>query len=177
MYQDENQYYQFIKDNLISHKISEVFYEELNSFDNDGQWDLSDGIHSVSMNVVLVLQNGKIVRIKWDSTFYSFGVETDLLQKIENNENYRTINVTQHFNWENYLGKTIKSVEVLWYNQVPQTWKIEFEDNMTIWISTLEIELYTKEHRYMADHLTVFFNGLNVKEYFVDKFEKRKVLD
>jgi hypothetical protein len=179
MYKNEEEYYQFINNYLIDNRINEVFYEELSCFDDEEYWNLSDDIHSVDMNIILVLENGKILQIKWGHTFYSYGVEIEELMKINIREGIRTINMTYNHKWQNYLGKKIIDITVLWDAsnsiKLPQTWQIQFENNEYVWISTFEITKGQTNY-YWADHLTVFFKEENVKQYGLDKFQMMKRL-
>lgn len=68
--QNEIDYINSISSSFIGQKIKEVFYEELN-YESE-YWNYSNNIHSVDMNVILQIENGKLLQIKWDNEFYCY---------------------------------------------------------------------------------------------------------
>lgn len=180
----EKKYYERIASNLIGQKIIEIYYEEINYNPRIEFWEHSSEIHSIDMNVIFKLDNGKSIQIKWDNEFYCYGVGFEVLEKIElKNGIFKTINVTNNVNWKNILNKKITEVSVFWdtitsfvdfslsdeilnnslLNKLPQTWELEVEDEK-IWISTLEIKEEGNNY-YWADHLTIFFSEKSHKKF------------
>jgi len=179
-------YYEKIRNNLIGHKIKEVFYQEINYQMNAEYWDLAPMIHSVDMNVIFELDNGKIIQIKWDNEFYCYGIGFENIDKIDNKEGFNTINLTSNSVWTNLIGKEITGIKVLWdidehakektlkndkvistkeiSINVPQTWEIQFEYGNKIWISALEIK-DDEQVFYWQDHLTLFFDNAGQEKY------------
>jgi len=178
----EINYYERIVSNLIGQKIVEIYYEEINYDSIIEFWEYSSEIHSIDMNVIFVLDNGKIIQIKWDNEFYCYGIGFEVLEKIElRNDIIKTINVTNQVNWKNILNKKIIEVSVFWetvsfidsnlsdeilnntlLNRLPQSWEVEVEDEK-LWVSTLEIK--EEGDYYCADHLTIFFSEKSYQKF------------
>lgn len=184
----EEQYYQGIKNHLLGTSIVEVYYEVLNSYDELDtyeDWELSDYIHSVEMNIIFKLDNGKLIQLFWDNTFHCYNVGIEVLLNFVERETIRLINVSENDNFLKLTRNKIIDVVIYWNEievsdlvesngffvakqkeckRVPVVWQIKFENNIDIWIATFEItnihELY-----YGADHLTIFFNEEDVRKY------------
>ncbi|UUC45967.1 hypothetical protein [Flavobacterium cerinum] len=182
MTKKEQNYYAKIKSDLIGQKIKRVFYDELHYATDDHFWEHSDSIHSVDMNILLEFENGKICQIKWDDTFYCYGIGFTILSDLEENKQLKTIEVTHHKNWSGIIDSELTKITVFWDEsndfqhtnkemagmtnntiRLPLTWQMEF-DKQQLWISALEIQEngYTS---YWADHLTVFFNKEQLEKY------------
>ena len=182
----ENEYYNRIRKELLGQIISEVYYEEIN-WETDGSefWEYSSDIHSVDMNVIFKLANGKLIQIMWDSEFYSYGVGFMIIDKFDNKEGFKIANVSENENWKKLIGKNISGISVLWdisegitteyennrivktentITKLPQTWEIEFGIHK-IWIATLEIKEDKKDNYFWADHLTILFSKEVENEY------------
>ena len=183
----EKIYQDRINSDLVGQVIKEVFYEELNNESELEYWEHSNEIHSIDMNVILHLESGKIIQIKWDNEFYCYGIGFEKLQEIKKKESTKIIRVTDNFNWKKIIDKRISKINVFWetiegvkkehkkkwlFNvisnkkftiRLPQTWEIEFE-NTKICISALEIK-DNKTTSYWADHLSVFFTKKEIEKY------------
>lgn len=179
-------YYEKIRNNLIGHKISEVFYQEINYEKIIEYWDFAPMIHSVDMNIIFKLENGKIIQIKWDNEFYCYGIGFEIIDKINNQEGFKIINLTSNSVWTNLINNEIAGINILWdidenvkqetlknnkvvstreiSIHVPQTWEIRFEKGEKIWISALEIK-DDKQFFYWQDHLTLFFDNDGQEKY------------
>lgn len=186
MIDKKDSYYEKIRNSLIGQRINEVFYQEINYEENTEYWNFASMIHSVDMNVIFKMDNGKIIQIKWDNEFYCYGIGLENLDKIENQVGFKTIDQTSNSIWTNLIDKKITGVKVLWdidehakeqtmdkgkvistrefAIHVPQTWEIEFESNKKIWISALEIVENGDAH-YWDDHLTLFFDNNGQEKY------------
>ena len=79
----EKIYQDRINSDLVGQVIKEVFYEELNNESELEYWEHSNEIHSIDMNVILHLESGKIIQIKWDNEFYCYGIGFEKLQEIK----------------------------------------------------------------------------------------------
>ncbi len=184
MTKKEKKYYDRIKTNLIGKTIKEVFYEELNYETELEYWEYSNEIHSVDMNVILQLENGQIIQIKWDNEFYCYGIGFEILKEITNKDGIKKIKVTKNLNWKKLIGKQILGINVLWdisegitteYSgnrivksentviKIPQSWEFEFE-GLKIWISALEIK-ENETGNFWADHLSIFFTNKAQERY------------
>jgi len=184
MIEKERKYYDRIKSNLIGLKIKEVFYEELDYETELEYWEYSNEIHSVDMNVIFELENGQILKIKWDNEFDCYGIGLENIKKVTEREGFKTIKVTENSNWKNLIGKKISEIKVLWdiseglvteycgnkiiksenqTTKIPQSWEIEFE-NLKIWISVLEIK-DGETDSFWADHLSIFFTNNGQEKY------------
>ncbi|CAM3881877.1 MULTISPECIES: hypothetical protein [Flavobacterium] len=191
----EINYYERIASSLIGQKIVEIYYEEINQDPILEFWEYSSEIHSIDMNVIFKLDNGKIIQIKWNNEFYCYGVGFEVLEKIElKNDIFKTINVTNHVNWKNILNKKITEVSVFWetinrlvdgslsdeilnnplLNKLPQTWEIKVE-NEKIWISTLEIRR-EETVLYWADHLTILFSEKSQQKFKLIELANKKYI-
>lgn len=180
----EKNYYENITTNLIGQKISEVYYEEINYEAIIEFWEHSTEIHSIDMNVILKLENGRILQIKWDNEFHCFGIGLEILEKMKQQPSgMKIINVSNHANWSKILNKKITGITVFWdtinsienaelkndselktvTKKLPQTWEIEVEDEK-LWISTLEINEGGHDY-YWSDNLTVFFTEASLQKY------------
>ena len=189
----EINYYERIASSLIGQKIVEIYYEEINHDPILEFWEYSSEIHSIDINVLFKLDNGKIIQIKWDNEFYSYGVGFEVLEKIElKNDIFKTINVTNHLNWKNILNKKITEVSVFWetinsfvdnslsneilnntlVNKLPQTWEVKVEGEK-IWISTLEIRREGSV-LYWADHLTILFSEKSQQKFKLNELANKK---
>ncbi|MEJ4087644.1 hypothetical protein [Galbibacter orientalis] len=103
MTEKESKYYDRIKKELVGQKVSEVYYEEINWETDDSEfWELSADIHSVDMNVIFLMDSGKLIQIMWDSEFYSYGVGFAIIDKLEKEkEGLKILNVSESKNWKN----------------------------------------------------------------------------
>ena len=186
MIETKHKYYDRIRNNLIGRKIKEVFYQEINYNESAEYWNFAPMIHSVDMNVIIKLDNDKIIQIKWDNEFYCYGIGLENIDKIDNQEGFKTINLTLNSAWINLIDKEITGIKVLWdidehakeqtmdkgrvistrefSIHVPQTWEIEFESDKKIWISALEI-MENGDAHYWDDHLTLFFDNNGQEKY------------
>ncbi|RWW92187.1 hypothetical protein [Flavobacterium cerinum] len=180
----EGQYYKEIKNHLIGTSIVEVYYEVLNSYDELDpyeDWKLSEDIHSVDMNIIFKLDNGKLIQIFWDNNFDCYGVGLEVLPVFEERESVKLINVSENENVLKFKENKIVDVLIHWdeievgsnwfffskqkkCNGVPLVWQVKFENNTDIWIATLEI-FDVEAPYYWANHLTVFFNEEDVRKY------------
>ncbi len=188
MTEKERKYYNRIETELIGQKIQEVYYEEINyEIDNPNfsEFTTSD-IHSVDMNIILQMENGKLIQILWDNEFYCYGVGFTVIEKInEVQEGFKIWNVTKNSNWEKLIGKEISEIKILWdiierttteyennqtvksennITKLPQTWELSFDENK-IWIATLEIRENESDNYYWADNLTIFFSEKGKEKY------------
>ncbi|TCI93798.1 hypothetical protein [Tenacibaculum sp. M341] len=187
MTEKESKYYERIKSELIGQKICEVYYEEVNwETDESEFWEFSTDIHSVDMNVIFRLENGKLIQIFWDNEFYSYDVGFTIIDKLEKKkEGFKTFNVSENKNWKKLIGEKISGIRVLWdisegitteYEndrivksentviKLPQTWEFSFGKNK-IWIATLEIKEDESDNYYWADHLTIIFSNEVQEKY------------
>lgn len=187
MTEKESKYYDRIKKELVGQKISEVYYEEINWETDDSEfWEFSADIHSVDMNVIFLLDSGKLIQIMWDSEFYSYGVGFTIIDKLEKEkEGFKILNVSESENWKKLIGKKISGIGILWdisegitteyendrivksentITKLPQTWELSFDENK-IWIATLEIKEDESDNYYWADHLTILFSNETQEKY------------
>lgn len=187
MTEKESKYYDRIKSELIGQMICEVYYEEVNwETDYSEFWEFSTDIHSVDMNVIFRLENGKLIQIMWDNEFYSYGVGFTIIDKLEKEkEGFKTLNVSESGNWKKLIGKKISGIGILWdisegitteyqndrivksentITKLPQTWELSFDKNK-IWIATLEIKENESDNYYWADHLTILFSNEAQEKY------------
>lgn len=184
----EEQYYQDIKNHLIGTSIIEVYYEVLNSYDELDlyeDWKLFDYIHSVDMNIIFKLDNGKLLQIFWDNNFHCYGVGLKVLSAFEKRETVKLINVSGNDSFSTLKYNKLVDVLIYWdeiettnietlegfvfkelkgYKKIPLVWQIKFENNANMWIAAFEIRI-NNEHYYWADHLTVFFNENDIRKY------------
>ena len=187
MTKKESKYYDRIKSELIGQKVCEVYYEEVNwETDNSEFWEFSTDIHSVDMNVIFRLENGKLIQIMWDNEFYSYGVGFTIIDKLKKEkEGFKTLNVSESENWKKLIGEKISRIGILWdisegvtteykndrivksentITKLPQTWEFSFDKNK-IWIATLEIKEGESDNYYWADHLTILFSSEAQEKY------------
>ncbi len=189
MTEKESKYYDRIKSELIGQKVCEVYYEEVNWETDDSEfWEFSTDIHSVDMNVIFRLENGKLIQIMWDSEFYSYGVGFTIIDKLEKEkekEGFKILNVSESENWKKLIGEKISGIGILWdisegitteykndrvvksekaITKLPQTWELSFDKNK-IWIATLEIKEDESDNYYWADHLTILFSNEAQEKY------------
>ena len=187
----EERYSNNIKSLLLENKISQVFYEELDYETDSEFWEYSNHIHSIDMNIILLLDNGELVQIKWDNEFYPYGLGLEKINQLNYRKGIKTIDVSSNHNWNNLLNNKIKKINVLWDSckttrteikkigfikytkrktieiRLPQSWEIEFE-NSKLWISAIEI---TNENtrNFWADHLSVFFKREDALNFGISK--------
>ena len=182
----KQKYYDRLKNNLVGHEIKEIFYNKMNYGNDIENWNLSQNIHSIDMDVIFKMKNNKLVQVNWDNEFYSYGINIKGLNKINNIEGFKTIDLTSNSKWIKLLNKKILNVQVFWYIEknvkekmydnnkniseksiqieIPQTLEIRFETNDKIWISALEI-LKDNKINYCTDNLTIFFNEEELLKY------------
>lgn len=175
--QKEIDYINRTNSSFIGQKIKEVFYEELNYESEPECWNYSNNIHSVDMNVLLQIENGKLLQIKWDDEFYCYGIGFAEILEMKIRDGINTINVSENSNWKSLIGKTITSIDIYWdesENQeyqtklgimlpkgkkqqfkLPLSWKLNFL-NEYVFISAFEVDEDGNNY-YWADHLTLFF--------------------
>lgn len=183
--QKETEYLNRINSIFINQKIEEVYYQELDYKMESEFWEYSSDIHSVDMNLILKLTNGKLIQIKWDNKFYCYGVGFEEITEINTKKELRLINVTNNKNWRNKIGKMILCIDVYWDEsesheyqktfgllipkrkkkqiRLPLTWAIKFQSDI-VFISAFEIRK-EGENYYRADNLTVVFNEAETKKY------------
>jgi len=184
---NKKQYYQNIKEQFIGASIQEVYYEVLNTFDESDtylDWEISQNIHSIDMNIIFKLDNGKLIQLFWDSNFYCYGIGLEVLSHFEEKESIKLINVSENVKISGIIGYRISDILVSWdilesydvdnkghfdnthiaRNYVPTLWQILFNENINMWIATLEIS-DNKDPYHWADHLTVFFNRTEIVKY------------
>ena len=182
----KQKYFYSLKNNLVGQSIKEIFYDEMDYGNNIQDWNLSENIHSIDLDVIFKMNNNKLVQVNWDNEFYNYGINIKVLNKINNIEGFNTIDLTSNSKWIKLLNKKILNVQVLWYIEknvkdniydnnrniseksiqieLPQTLEIKFETNDKIWISTVEI-LKDNEINYCADNLTIFFDEKELLKY------------
>ena len=183
MTEKERKYYHRIESTLIGQKVKQVYYKEINwEKDNSSFWEFSKDIHSVDMNIIFQLENGKLIQIMWDNEFYSYGVGLTILKKLEDEkEGFKTFNVSENPNWEKLIGKEISGIRILWsiineykkyqvirtektITKLPQTWELSFNQDK-VWIAALEINKNELDNYYLADHLSIFFSKKDEEKY------------
>lgn len=108
--QKEEEYIESIDSNFVGRKIKKVFYEEINYEIDSEFWEHSQNIHSIDMNVIFQLDNGKLLQIKWDNEFRCYGIGFEELSEIRFREGFKTINVTAN---QNGLIKSIEKFLLL----------------------------------------------------------------
>lgn len=113
------------------------------------------------MNVILQIENGKLLKIKWDNEFYCYGIGFEEIFKMKIKDGINTINVSENSNWKSLIGKTITSIDIYWDEsesqeyqnklgimlpkgkkqqiKLPLTWKFDFQ-NEYVFISAFEIK-------------------------------------
>lgn len=181
----ENQYIDKVNSNFVGRKIERIFYEEI-GFELDPEtWEFSKNIHSIDMNVIFQLDNGKLLQIKWDNEFRCYGVGFEELQALIFREGFKIIDVTANQNWLNIINRKISSVEIYWdkiesreyhsflgiyipkgrnkITRLPMTWRINTQEE-SLWIAAFEITK-SENNYYTADHLTVLFKEEDVEKY------------
>ena len=186
MTEKKNLYHARIRNSLIGRKINDVFYQEIEYDSATESWNLDLMIHSVDMNVIFKLDNGKFIQIKWDNEFYCYGVGLENLDEGVKQSALKTINLNTNLLWTNIINKEITAITVLWdidenakettfdkckavstrefSIHVPQTWEIQFNFDNRLWISALEIK-QDKKANFWADHLTLFFDNNGQEKY------------
>lgn len=186
MTEKKDLYHAKIRNSQIGRKIKDVFYQVI-KYDNDTEyWNLDSMIHSVDINVIFKLDNGKFIQIKWDNEFYSYGVGLENLDEGVKQLGLKTINLNSNSLWTNIINKEITEISVLWdiddhakettfdkckavstrefSIHVPQTWEIQFNFDNKLWISALEIK-QNENPNFWADHLTLFFDNNGQEKY------------
>ncbi|MEG0926389.1 hypothetical protein [Chryseobacterium sp.] len=185
----ETDYIERIHSNFIGQKIEQVFYEEINYETELEYWNFAENIHSVDMNVIFKMENGKLFQIKWDSEFYSYGIGFEEIGELKIKEGFKTINVTENENWKSKILKNISSINIYWdeaeiqqYREVtnslvsknikktiriPLTWEINV-DKEKVYISAFEIN-EDGNNNYWTDHLTIHFNEQELKKHKLEK--------
>jgi hypothetical protein len=183
--QKELEYIESIDSNFVGRKIQKVFYEEINYEIDSEFWEHSQNIHSIDMNVIFQLDDGKLLQIKWDNEFHCYGIGFEELSEIRFREGFKTIDVTANQNWHNKINRKISSVEIYWekiesqeyrsfltiyipkgrkkITRLPMTWRINIQEE-SLWISAFEIT-QSENNYYTADHLTVLFKEEDVEKY------------
>ncbi|MGE8433932.1 hypothetical protein [Chryseobacterium joostei] len=180
----ETNYIERIHSNFIGQKIEQVFYEEINYETELEYWNIAETIHSVDMNVIFKMENGKLFQIKWDSEFYSYGIGFEEINELKIKEGFKIINVTENENWKSKILKPISSVDIYWdeaeiqqYQEasydvalkdikpirIPLTWEINI-NNEKVYISALEIN-ENGNNNYWTDHLTIHFSEQELKKH------------
>ncbi|WP_106914599.1 hypothetical protein [Chryseobacterium aurantiacum] len=181
----ETDYIERIHSNFIGQKIEQVFYEEINYETELEYWNFAENIHSVDMNVIFKMENGKLFQIKWDSEFYSYGIGFEEIGELKIKEGFKTINVTENENWKSKILKNISSITIYWdeaeiqqYREmtnslvsknikktirIPLTWEINV-DKEKVYISAFEIN-EDGNNNYWTDHLTIHFNEQELKKH------------
>lgn len=171
----EKSYYEILQSLLIGRKIKNVYYEALDYQNDTEYWNISDFCHSIDMSVILELDDAKLIQMKWDDTFYSYGIGIELLDKLNYREGIKTQKVTENSSWSELLNRTLVEIIVYWdecqsspTNFLPQSWELKFENDAAFWISVLEIN-EDAAPSYWADHLTVFFSDQEQEKYNLKK--------
>lgn len=188
----EDKYIDKINLNFVGRKIEKIFYEEI-GFEIDSEfWEIFQNIHSVDMNIIFQLDNGRLLQIKWDNEFGCYGIGFEELSEIIYKEGFKIIDVTENQNWINTINREISSIEVYWekienqeyhsfltiyipkgkkkITRLPMTWKINIQEE-SVWISALEIT-ESENNYYTADHLSIFFKEEDVEKYFLKDYYK-----
>lgn len=187
--QKEIAYLKKTNSTFIGQKIVEVYYEEINYESEIEYWNFSENVHSVDMNIIFKLENGKLLQIKWDNEFYSYGIGFEEINELRIKDGFKIINVTENKNWRSKILKNIISINVYWdeadiksYQEVfgimipkgkekqirlPLTWEIKISDEK-VYISAFEIT-ENRSNIYWADHLTVNFNETDLIKYKLNK--------
>ncbi|UFH32804.1 hypothetical protein LNP04_03535 [Chryseobacterium sp. C-71] len=89
--QKEVEYIESIDSNFVGRKIQKVFYEEINYEIDSEFWEHSQNIHSIDMNVIFLLDNGKLLQIKWDNEFRCYGIGFEELSEIKIREGLKLL--------------------------------------------------------------------------------------
>lgn len=66
------------------------------------------------MNVILQIENRKLLQIKWDNEFYCYGIGFEEIFEMKIKDGINTINVSENSNWKSLIGKTITSIDIYW---------------------------------------------------------------
>ncbi|OJJ20170.1 hypothetical protein BKI52_17000 [marine bacterium AO1-C] len=171
MHKQEQIYYQQIQDFLLSRRVTEVFYEELDYQDGQGHWEESNECHSLDLNIILQLDNQELVQIKWDNEFYAYGLGLEKVSQLNPREGIKIINASSHQNWTSLINQRIVSIHIYWdecnssdTNFLPTVWEVQFEHHHKIWIATVEI-YEGKMTSFWANHLTIFFSREEAIKY------------
>jgi len=191
--QKEINYIKRANSTFIGQKISEVYYEEINYETDIEYWNFSENIHSVDMNIIFKLENGKLFQIKWDNEFYCYGIGFEEIHEVRIKDGFKMINVSENQNWKSKILKNIISIDIYWdkseiqsYREIfstmipkgnikqirlPLTWEMNIE-NEKLYISAFEID-ENGNNNYWADHLTINFSESELKKYKLDKYASR----
>ena len=110
----EIDYIERINSTFIGQKIEEVFYEVIDYGTNIKYWNFSESIHSIDMNIIFKLENGKLIQIKWDHEFDCYGIGFEQITGLETKDSFETINVTENTNWKSKIGKPISAIDIFW---------------------------------------------------------------
>ncbi|ALM50261.1 hypothetical protein AMR72_16030 [Flavobacterium psychrophilum] len=183
---NKEQYYRNIKEQLIGATIAEVYYEIVYLDEEASEeaigvstafsewWELSRNIHSIDMNIIFKLDNGRLVQILWDYNFDYYGLGIEVREELNYQKAYKLINVTDNDNVSKIIGNKIKDILVSWdpgptplgigEADIPLVWQIVFEEPFDMWIAAFELRDDNHPLYYM-DHLTVFFDRNDLERY------------
>ncbi len=178
----EASYSKKIQSTFIGKKLVAVYYEEIGFPEDDEYWEHSNDIHSVDLNVIFRFENDEFAQIIWNHEFHNFGIGFEKLDKLDERDGIKTIEVTNNLNWKKLVKKEITEINVIWdggtsteYSEnpkikpkqvefkVPESWEISFGESKT-WISAFEI-MENESNRFWADHLSVFFSESAQRKY------------
>jgi len=151
---------------LLGDSIQSIKYCEM-GIDGPG-FEFAD-FHSVDHGIELGMLSGLSCYFMWSDQYQQFDLKfghgTILSQfPIQHPPPIRSL--TNHSKWQPYLGKKITGLSSFWpyvnYQnssakvRYPQDWKLEFEGDLELIISAMEIDAAGRVVP-MADHVTIFF--------------------
>ncbi|AFM05217.1 hypothetical protein Fleli_2864 [Bernardetia litoralis DSM 6794] len=155
---------------LIGKSIISVNYYEIDR--DKPYWDKGDH-HSLDYGLEIEMNDSQTYYFIWDKEFIQYDMK---FAKGEIQQEF-SVGVGKHLitdsKWNNLLGEKIVSVETIWINcsingdkkHYPETIKLHFKNNKSIWISAVEIRENITP--YMADHVSVFFDEMTMRKYNV----------
>ncbi|WP_338768170.1 hypothetical protein WAF17_07230 [Bernardetia sp. ABR2-2B] len=161
---------------LIGKSIMSVNYYEIGyEIDcNNPYWNKVDH-HSLDYGLEIKTNDSQTYYFIWDKVFIQYDlkfVKGKIEQEFAKNSNIKKHLITNS-KWKELLGQKIISIESIWVNcsingdkkHYPETIKLQFENNKSIWVSAVEISENITP--YMADHVSVFFDEMTMRKYNV----------
>lgn len=167
---------------FVGQKIRDVIYGELKYFqDEHGNNINPEPLYETKYSEIDTLDHSiyfktdnKTIYIYWDSTFFNFGLKSDLIDFTEKTNNFeQKWNVSNDIKWKEIIGQLIIDFKIIWekvytlkldgtndyYTIYPQTFEFKTENDNIIILSAAELKDDNQNIAYhMSDNLLVTTN-------------------
>jgi len=159
---------------LIGHKITKVFYYEIN-YEDEEYWNWDPRFDSLDFGLDIETQSGECFSIGWGDEFFQYGISVNKESLAPYLREFCKIDVSNTERWEKLIGKEIVAARLVWEHSQYGTEKVYYPQDLIfslsnkqeVFVSALEITDGNSISG-MTNHITVFFDREIARHFKVD---------